>query len=215
MKSTIDQQQIPYVRQWRGAPLSPAEEVLMYHKEAGPVPDTLRKLCHLLEQEQIDYVVIGAVAMAVHRFRRATEDVDLCVRESDLARFRERFVGTVYQGVEGRSRRFYDPQTQVTFDLLVSGQLAGRKDKNNEVRFPDPSEATDVQGLRTVSLDRLIALKLVTWRLKDWVDVMSLVRANHLDEKFAANLPDIVRAAYLQCYDQMLEEDRYERQVEE
>lgn len=187
----------------------------MFHKETGPVPDTFRRLCAALEKEGIGYVVIGAIGMAAHKVRRATEDVDLCVREADLARFREKLVGTVYQSVEGRSRRFYDPKTQVTIDLLISGQLAGDRGRNKDIRFPDPSEAVEIEGLRTVPLDRFIALKLVTWRLQDWADVIRLIRANKLDEEFSRCLPKEVRSAYVQCYDHLVEEDRQEREYGE
>ncbi len=187
----------------------------MFHKETGPVPETFRRLRTTLEKEGIDYVVIGAVGMAAHKFRRATEDVDVCVRPADLIRFREKLVGTVYQSVEGRSRRFYDPQTQVTIDLLISGELAGHRGKNNLIRFPDPSEAVEIEGLRTVPLERFVVLKLVTWRLQDWADVIRLIRANKLDEEYSRRLPKEVRSAYLQCYDQMLEEDWQEREYGE
>lgn len=200
------------IRQWRGAPLSPVTEVLMYHDDAGPVPETFRRLRAALEREGIPYVVIGAQAMAAHGFRRATEDVNLCIRPADLARFRERLVGTLYQTVEQRSRRFYDPATQVTFDLLVSGELAGHRAKNHAIRFPDPSEVEKVQGIHTVSLQRLIELKLVTWRLKDMADVVELIRRNHLGQDFAERLHPLVRRAFLECYDHMVEEDRYEEE---
>ncbi len=213
MKATIHPSEIPRVRNWKGVPLSPVEEIFMFHKETGPVPETFRRLQGGLEREGIEYVVIGAVAMAAHRFRRATEDVDLCVRPADLARFREKLVGTVYQSVEGRSRRFYDPQTQVTFDLLLSGELAGHREKNKVIRFPDPSEAVEIEGLRTVSLERLIELKLVTWRFRDWGDVVELIRRNNLDEAFAERVDPLVRMAYVECYDQKVEEDKYEREA--
>ncbi len=187
----------------------------MFHEDTGPVPETYRRLRESLENESIDHVVIGAFALAAHRLRRATNDVDICVRQEDLERFRQKLVGKVYQAVEGRNRRFYDPQTQVTFDLLVSGHLAGRRDKNKEVRFPDPSEGVVIEGLKTVPLERLIALKLVTWRTKDWADVIALIRENSLDESFARHLPGFLRTAYLQCYDDMVEEDRYEQELDQ
>lgn len=215
MKPTIEQHEIPDIREWGGSQLSPVEEVLMFHHDQGPVPQTYRHLEEALQSHGMDHVVIGALAMAAYGYKRAASDVDICVREHDVERFLQTLVGGRYQRVEGRRRRFYDPQTQVTFDLLVSGRLAGRPDKNKEIRFPDPSEAIVVGGLSTVSLERLIALKLVTWRFKDWADVVELIRTNRLDDKFAASLPGVVRSAYLQCYDQMLEENRYERQMEE
>lgn len=184
----------------------------MFHDQTGPVPDAFRRLRELLEHEHIDYVVIGALALAAHGFRRATEDIDLCVRAEDLARFRREFVGKVYQAIEGRSRRFLDPQTQVTFDFLVAGQLAGRTEKNKVITFPDPSESVEIEGLRTLPLEKLIALKLVTWRYKDWGDVVELIRRNNLGEEFAASLPESVRSAYLQCHDQKKEEDKYDQE---
>lgn len=213
MNASIRQSEIPTIREWRGAPLSPVEEVLMYHKDAGPVPDTFRRLANALESAGIEYTVIGALALAVHHYRRATEDVDICLRPADLERFREQFVGTVYQQVSGRSRRFYDPSTQVTIDILVSGTLAGRVSRNKEIKFPDPSEGEDHDGLRTVSLERIIELKLVTWRFKDWADVVELIRKNDLDEAFADHVHPLVRMAYLECYDQKVDEDRYEREA--
>ena len=67
----------------------------------------------------------------------------------------------------------------------------------------------------TVTLDRLIELKLVTWRYKDWGDVVALIRANGLDETFADRLAQQLRSAYLQCYDEMIDEDRYDAEAGE
>jgi len=185
----------------------------MFLDKTGPVRETYEALCTNLRSEGIDYVVIGAFALSAHNFERATMDVDLCVRPDDLERFRTRFLGREYQSVEGRSRRFYDPQTGITFDLLVSGALAGRSARNKVIRFPDPSEAEEIKDLRTISLSRLIELKLVTWRFKDWADVVALIRANHLNEDFADQLDPLVRMAYLECFDQKEEEDRYEEEA--
>lgn len=56
--------------------------------------------------------------------------------------------------------------------------------------------------LRTVSLARLIELKLVTWRYKDWGDVVELIRRNNLPEAFADKLDPVARSAYGECWDQ-------------
>ncbi len=62
----------------------------------------------------------------------------------------------------------YCRATNVTIDLLVSDELAGRTSRNKLIRFPDPPEAVGIEGLRTRTLPRLVELKLVTWRYKDW-----------------------------------------------
>ena len=214
MHETIQPDDIPQARHWGGRPLTSVQAMMMFLDKTGPVQETCRRLCANLDQEGLGFVIIGAFALAAHGFERATTDVDACLRADDLERFRKRFLGKEYQSVEGRSRRFYDPETQVTFDLLVSGELAGRTSRNKVIRFPSPSEAVELQGLRTVSLPRLVELKLVTWRLKDWADVIALIRANDLGEDFAEKLDPLVRMAYLECYDHKLEEDKYDREHE-
>ncbi len=187
----------------------------MFHQQRGPVHETLDTLRRRLKDAGIDFVVIGAFALALHKYQRATSDVDVCMEPEDLVRFRRELVGSLYEPVEGRSRRFCDPRTQVTVDVLISGELAGRTSRNKEIRFPSPAEATEIGGIPTVSLDRLIELKLVTWRLRDWADVVSLIQANNLGEDFAEQLNPLVRMAYLECYDHKVEEDRYHPEVDD
>ena len=185
----------------------------MFHQHTGPVYDTLTALLDRLNSAQIQHVIIGAFALGCHGYERATNDVDVCLRKDDLERFKKDYVGREYAAVEGRSRRFEDPRTGVTFDLLISGDLAGRRARNDQIRFPDPEEAIVLKGLPTVSLERLIELKLVTWRLKDWADIIELIREHNLDESFAERVHPLVRTAYLECYDQKVEEDRYDQEA--
>lgn len=175
----------------------------------GPVPETFRNLTQRLAEARIAHIFIGASAVNVHGHRRSTEDVDLCMRAADLERFKRQFVGTVHQQVAGRPRKFFDPQTQVSFDILVSGEVAGNSRRQREVQFPDPSEAEIHGGSPFPSLARLIELKLVTWRYQNWADVVSLIRIHNLDESFAEKLHPVARSPYQQCHDQKIEEDRY------
>ena len=87
--------EVPQIRQGRGERLSPVQEVLMYHDDAGPVPETFRRLRAALDREGIPYVLIGALPLSAYRFRRATDAVDLCLRWEDLERFRQKLVGTL------------------------------------------------------------------------------------------------------------------------
>lgn len=208
-------QRSPRQRVWRGRLLSAVEEVRMFFDEQGPVTETFHKLRQRLREAELPHIFMGAVALNAHDYRRASEDVDLCMRAADLERFRSLFVGTVYQQVAGRARKFYDPQTQVTFDILVAGELAGNTRKQRSVRFPDPSEAQAIRDTPVPSLARLIELKLATWRYKDWGDVVELIRIHNLDESFAEQLDSTMRSPYVQCYDQKVEEDRYNPEVDD
>ncbi len=187
----------------------------MFFKDQGPVPETFRRLRESLESEGIPYIVIGAMAVNAHGFRRTTQDIDVCMSRDALEHFKRTLVEKVFAPVAGRSRRFLDPRTGVTCDILISGEIAGRRDKNRDVRFPDPVEAEVHEGVPTVSLARLIELKLVTWRFQDWGDVVNLIRHFGLDEGFVDKLHPTVRSAYRQCYDQRIEEDRYNPELDE
>ena len=61
-------------------------------------PDSLRKLFEALQGEEVEYVVVGAVALDVWGIGRLTEDIDLFVRPTDenAARLR-RALGRVWQ----------------------------------------------------------------------------------------------------------------------
>jgi hypothetical protein len=187
----------------------------MFFRNEGPVPETFRRLRQQLSEHHLPHIFMGATAVSAYGHLRSTEDVDLCMRREDLERFRRELVGTDFQPVAGRARRFCDPQTQVTFDILVAGDIAGNRQKQHAVKFPDPSEAVLVEGVPVPSLPRLIELKLVTWRYKDWGDVVELIRVRGLDERFAEQLHPVVRSPYLQCYDQKIEEDRYNPEIDD
>jgi hypothetical protein len=205
----------PRRRRWQGRLLDPITEVRMFFNDQGPVPETFQILVKLLTDANIPHIFIGAIAVNAHGLRRSTEDVDVCMRPEDLERFKQLFVGSEFEPVKGRPRRFFDPKTQVSFDVLLSGEIAGNTRKQRDVRFPDPSEAELIDGVAFVSLPRLIELKLVTWRYKDWGDVVELIRTCNLDESFGNRFNPLVRQAYLQCYDQKIEEDRYNPEIDD
>jgi len=177
-------------------------EAGMFFERTGPVWDTLHALETRLGEAGIDYVIIGGLALNAHNYARQTVDIDVVVTPDGFASFGERFAGSLYQPGTGAPRRFADPETDVTIGFLIAGERAGLRSKNPSVSFPDPREGEVHGDLRTVSLARLVELKLVTWRFKDWGDVVELIRANHLPESFADRLDSVVHSAYLQCWDQ-------------
>ncbi|UCF34693.1 MAG: hypothetical protein JSV78_05190 [Phycisphaerales bacterium] len=182
-------------------------EAGMFFEKKGPVWETLRRLADRLEEAGIDYVVIGGLALNAYNYPRQTIDVDVVLRPEDYQTFKQHFEASVYERAEEAPRRFVDRESEVTIDVLIAGELAGRRSKNPSIRFPDPSEAEEHAGLRTVSLARLIELKLVTWRFKDWGDVVELIRRNALPESFGSKLERVVRKAFGECFDQARDEE--------
>ena len=150
----------------------------------------------------MDYAVIGGLALNAYHYPRQTVDVDIVLNKADFDRFVTQFVGKDFNRVANLPRRFVDSKTEVAIDVLIAGALAGHTEKNKSIRFPDPKDSEIHEGLRTISLPKLIELKLVTWRFKDWGDVVELIRRNQLTEDFATQLDASVRTAYKQCFDQ-------------
>lgn len=177
-------------------------EVGMFFQRQGPVWETLRSLEQRLHSAGIDYLIIGGLALDAHNYVRTTTDVDVVLSASGFERFRSLFEGQCYHRRPGAPRRFVDLDFEVQIDVLIAGEIAGRRSENQTVVFPDPSRPEVVARFPTVSLARLIELKLVTWRYKDWGDVVELIRHNQLTESFSEQLDPVVRSAYQQCYDQ-------------
>jgi len=174
----------------------------MFFEKTGPVWDTLCGLEKRLDDAQLNYLVIGGLALNAYDYPRQTINVDIVLTADDFERFKSEFADGVYRRTPGLPRRFVDPSTDVPIDVLIAGQLAGQTQKNKSVRFPDPGEMEVHADLRTVLLARLIKLKLVTWRFKDWGDMVELIRRNQLPESFADGLDPIVRPAFGECWDQ-------------
>src|SRR6266545_4986215 len=69
----------------------------------------------------------------------------------------------------------------------------------------------NVENLRVVNLRTLIELKLAARRFQDFADVVSLIRANGLEESFAEQLHPSVRADFIDCLEEKRRDDAYER----
>lgn len=183
------------------------EEASLFFEKKGPVWDTLRKLVRRLDEARIDYVIIGGIALNAHNYPRQTVDIDLVMTDDGFEEFRRVFSGSSYRQAEGRRNRFVDAESKVNIDVLLAGGIAGQRSKNSTVRFPDPSHAEFHDNMRTVSIAKLIELKLVTWRFKDWGDVVELIRRNNLPAAFAEQLDSTVRSAFGECHDQANDEE--------
>jgi hypothetical protein len=74
------------------------------------------------------------------------------------------------------------------------------------VVFPDPAEAaTEIEGVKVISLPRLIELKLASGmtaphRLRDLSDIQDLIAARQLPASLADELDPSVRAKYLELW---------------
>ena len=173
----------------------------------GDVYETLRRLIDELNENQLDYALIGGLALVAHGYRRFTEDVDILMTPEALQIFRERLVGQRLVGrgylpaFSGATKVFRDTRTGVRIKIITAGEYPG-DGKPKSVAFPNPSQARfQREGLWLITLEKLIELKLASGltaphRLKDIADVQELIVRLKLPFELADQIDESVRAEY-------------------
>lgn len=184
------------------------------------VNEALRRLISDLEAHEIEYSVIGAVALNQHGYRRFTEDIDLLLTPEGLDKFRTALVGRGYRpAFNGATKKFRETTQNVPIEIITSGEYPG-DGKPKSVRFHDPGEHFIViDGIKTVDLRRLVELKLASGmtglaRLKDLADVQELIRVRGLEAAFADQLDTFVADKYRELYAEVAAAREQEQQEE-
>jgi hypothetical protein len=172
----------------------------MFFQGEGAVQKTLQRISQRLAEIGVDYAIVGGMALYSHGFRRYTEDVDVLVTAEGLAKLHDELDGLGYVRPFAASKNLRDAETGVRIDFLVSGQYPGGG-KPGPVAFPLPGDvAVDQNGIRVVSLPKLIELKLASGqspnRLKDLGDVQELIQHFTLPLDLVEQLDPSLRDAY-------------------
>jgi hypothetical protein len=191
------------------------KEIDMFFGSRGPEHRAMRRVVMSLEKAKIPYAVVGGMAVNAHGCERTTNDVDSLLSQAGFAVFRERFVPRTYDAVPGRPHRFWDRQNRVNLDILVTGDFPGSGEPG-PIAYPDPRQvARRIERTQVIDLPNLITLNLAARRYKDFADVISLIRANDLDESFCRRLHGTVHGDYLECLEEMRREEDYVRRQDE
>lgn len=175
------------------------KEAERFHMETGKVHQTLESLTADLDRTGIDYVIIGALALNAHGYRRETVDVDVLVRPEGLDVFMKECVGKGYlPRLSGARKTFRNTRTGVQVEFITSGEYPGDGEPKPVV-FPDPVEVSQgIQGVKVMNLPALVELKLASGmtnpgRLRDLADVQELIRVLRLPPDYAEQLNPYVR----------------------
>ena len=170
----------------------------------GYLNNTLARLSRDLDERGIDYMVIGAVALLAHGYPRFSEDIDLVMTAEGLEKFHAELIGLGYApAFPGAKKRLRSTVDGVSIEVMTTGEYPG-DGKPKPVSMPDPASAsTKIDGIRFVTLEKLIELKLASGisaphRLKDLADVQELIKIKNLDADFADKLDPYVRAKYIE-----------------
>jgi hypothetical protein len=169
--------------------------------EKSAVFAALNKIARRLDELQIQYVIVGGMALFKYGFRRFTEDVDILVKKSDLKRIHDSLEGLGYIAVHKHSKHLRDAENAVRIEFLTAGDFPG-DGKPKAFAFPDPESVTGQSGaIKYISLPALIDMKLASGmtgadRLKDLSDVLELIKILQLKADFAEQLDPYVREKF-------------------
>jgi hypothetical protein len=197
---------MPNFEQVIASPTAAYEEGLAFFRGQGMLNNTLSRIIADLEQNDIPYAVIGAVALNQHGYKRFTDDIDLLMTKEGLQKFRNQLVGRGYvPAFSGATREFKTSADNVRVEIITAGEYPG-DGKPKPVVFPDPGECSEeIAGIRTISLAKLIELKLASGmtapdRLKDLADVQEMIKAKELGEDFVESLDESVREKFRELH---------------
>lgn len=175
-----------------------------YFMGEGKLNNALARLVADLKEHEIDYVVIGAIALMAYGYPRFTEDIDLILDSEGLDRFHRELVGLGYSpAFQGERKRLRATRDGTRIDVIAAGEYPGNG-KPKPVSFPRPSEASvEIDGVKFPTLEKLIELKLASGmtapdRLKDLADVQELIKIRDLSREFVEKLNPYVRGKFLE-----------------
>ena len=180
---------------------SGVENARRFFMGEADVQRALERLARVLDEKQIPYAIIGAMALNEWGYRRVTVDVDVLLSPDGLRALRAEVLGRGYVEKFPGSRGFRDTEARVDIDVVLAGEYPG-DGKPKPVAFPDPAKVA-LRGRRValLPLASLIELKLASGlsaphRLKDLADVLELIRALSLPRETADSLDASVRAKF-------------------
>jgi predicted nucleotidyltransferase len=154
-------------------------------KPKAPILRAAEQVADILKQQQVEAVVIGAVALAAHNYVRHTRDIDLGV-STDPATLR-RVLNALREA--GFTAELHEPDGADPLGgvIDISGNFGLLQIVNFGGRFPVVIEdalrsATMVvrpgSSLKLVPLPQLVALKLYAGGVKSKADILELLRRN-------------------------------------
>ncbi len=148
--------------------------------------NVLQQIQQLAVEHGLRFILIGGLAVIEHGYGRLTLDIDLLVLREERQRWRELLHGLGYE-LSSEQDTFHQYRRTEKEKWPLDLMLANRETFAGLIAAASP---VTTQGARVllVSLDHLIALKLHVLKqarlhrfLKDFQDVVELVRINHLD----------------------------------
>jgi hypothetical protein len=164
------------------------------------VKDRLRRVTRALNAAEIPYAVIGGnavqhwVAQVDESVVRNTRDVDIILNEPDLDRaiLALEAEGFIYHRATGISMFLDGPDAKARDAVHVV--FAGQKVREE---YPEPVPSIDdyelMEESRTLPFEKLVKMKLTSYRDKDRVHIRDMISVGLLDESWLERLSPELR----------------------
>jgi hypothetical protein len=164
------------------------------------VKDRLRRVTRALNVAQIPYAVIGGnavqhwVSQVDESVVRNTSDVDIILNECDLDRAIPALQaeGFIYRQAAGVTMFLDGPDAKARDAVHVV--FAGKKVRADYPELvPDIDQYEVMADSRTLPFDKLIVMKLTSFRRKDQVHLLDMISIGLLDESWLDRLSPELR----------------------
>ena len=161
------------------------------------VKDRLNRVVAALNDADVPYAIIGGnavqhwVAQVDVSVVRSTRDVDIILNEPDLPRAIEALeaVGFIYRRSAGVTMFLDGPGAKARDAVHVI--FAGKKVREEyPAPVPQIDEVAWIGDGRTLPLEKLVTMKLTSYRDKDRTHLRDMISIGLLDETWPAKLPD-------------------------
>jgi hypothetical protein len=165
------------------------------------VRDRLRRVTRALNGANIPYAVVGGnavqhwVAQVDESVVRHTRDVDIILNESDLDKAIPALAaeGFIYRRSAGVNMFLDGPDAKARDAVHVV--FAGKKVREE---YPEPVPEIDeyelIADARTLPLERLVKMKLTSYRRKDQVHLLDMIAVGLIDETWLDQLSPVLRS---------------------
>ena len=165
------------------------------------VKERLRRVTRALNAANIPYAVIGGnavqhwVAQVDESVVRNTRDVDIILNESDLERaiVALEAEGFLYRRAAGVTMFLDGPDAKARDAVHVV--FAGKKVREEyPAAVPEIDEYAWMDDARTLPLERLVIMKLTSFRRKDQVHLLDMISIGLIDANWLEGLSPVLRS---------------------
>ena len=169
---------------------------------------TLRKTVQALESAGIPYAIVGGnavrawVAQVEEAAVRTTSDVDVLIRPQDFDAMREAMerAGFHFRKTSGLNMFVERPDSSArdAVHVVLTGEMV--RDNDFEAN-PDIEPVERADNFRTLTLERLVRMKLNSFRDKDRVHLRDMISVGLIDPSWPSRFPLILGKRLRQLFD--------------